>query len=85
MKPIEHFLAVDVSGLVIFLMGKKGGSSWLTAVKRVLRSPGKDSEKKNHRRKDDEQEEEEEKVLPLTLTVDFARLHCSNFFISLFS
>ncbi|XP_027115546.1 protein IQ-DOMAIN 1 [Coffea eugenioides] len=46
-------------------MGKKVGSSWLTAVKRAFRSPSKDSEKKNCRRKDgdneDEPEEEEEK------------------------
>lgn len=42
-------------------MGKKGGSSWLTAVKRAFRSPVKDSEKRNNRNKD-EQEEEEEKV-----------------------
>ncbi|KAK9064388.1 hypothetical protein SSX86_015770 [Deinandra increscens subsp. villosa] len=31
-------------------MGKKGGSSWLTAVKRAFRSPAKDSDKKTHRK-----------------------------------
>lgn len=45
-------------------MGKKGGSSWLTAVKRAFRSPSKDSEKKSSRRKvEHQQEEEEEKVM----------------------
>lgn len=42
-------------------MGKKSGSSWLTAVKRAFRSPSKDNEKRNTRRK--EEEEEEEKVI----------------------
>ncbi|KAK4400247.1 protein IQ-DOMAIN 1 [Sesamum angolense] len=41
-------------------MGKKGGSSWLTAVKRAFRSPSKDSEKKSSRRKVEHQQEEEE-------------------------
>lgn len=41
-------------------MGKKGGTSWLTAVKRAFRSPTKDS----NRRRDDhhDQEEDEDKV-----------------------
>lgn len=49
-------------------MGKRGGSSWLTAVKRAFRSPSKDTDqKRNTRRKEDhnnpfEPEEEEEKV-----------------------
>lgn len=34
-------------------MGKKSGSSWLTAVKRAFRSPSKDSDKKSHRRNHD--------------------------------
>ncbi|CAI9785926.1 unnamed protein product [Fraxinus pennsylvanica] len=42
-------------------MGKKGGSSWLTAVKRAFRSPVKDSEKKNNRNQDKQEEEEEKK------------------------
>ncbi|CAK9143631.1 unnamed protein product [Ilex paraguariensis] len=46
-------------------MGKKGGSSWLTAVKRAFRSPTKDLEKRSPRttkeHSQDEQEEEEEK------------------------
>lgn len=44
-------------------MGKKGGSSWLTAVKRAFRSPTKDTtDKKTSRRRDDhDQEEDEEK------------------------
>ncbi|KAI3711497.1 hypothetical protein L2E82_41622 [Cichorium intybus] len=37
-------------------MGKKGGSSWLTAVKRAFRSPSKDSDKKSHRRSHDTQD-----------------------------
>ncbi|KAE9605770.1 hypothetical protein Lal_00024956 [Lupinus albus] len=39
-------------------MGKKGSSSWLTAVKRAFRSPTKDS---NRRREDYDHEEDEEK------------------------
>ncbi|KAA8516221.1 hypothetical protein F0562_019400 [Nyssa sinensis] len=45
-------------------MGKKGGTSWLIAVKRAFRSPAKESDKRTNRRRDehkqDEQEEEEE-------------------------
>jgi hypothetical protein len=45
-------------------MGKKGSSSWLTAVKRAFRSPTKDSDKRSARRREDcDQEEDEEKVL----------------------
>ncbi|XP_045788265.1 protein IQ-DOMAIN 17-like [Trifolium pratense] len=43
-------------------MGKKGSSSWLTAVKRAFRSPTKDSDKRSARRREDcDQEEDEEK------------------------
>ncbi|KAK3038771.1 hypothetical protein RJ639_027358 [Escallonia herrerae] len=42
-------------------MGKKGGSSWLTAVKRAFRSPSKDPEKRTKHSHHDEQDEEEEK------------------------
>ncbi|MQL68865.1 hypothetical protein Taro_001154 [Colocasia esculenta] len=46
-------------------MGKKGGSSWLTAVKRAFRSPSKDSEKKGgaptRQREEHEQEDDEKK------------------------
>ncbi|WCJ22501.1 IQ-domain 17 [Euphorbia peplus] len=43
-------------------MGKKGGSSWLTAVKRAFRSPTKETDKKTSRRREDhDQEEDEEK------------------------
>lgn len=44
-------------------MGKKGGTSWLTAVKRAFRSPTKDTEKiRNTRRKEDhDQEDDDEK------------------------
>ena len=46
------------------LMGKKGSSSWLTAVKRAFRSPTKDGDKRSSRRREDyDQEEDEEKVL----------------------
>lgn len=45
-------------------MGKKGGSSWLTAVKRAFRSPTKDGDKKSssssRRREDHEHEHEQE-------------------------
>lgn len=37
-------------------MGKKGGSSWLTAVKRAFRSPSKDSDRKTHIRSLDTQD-----------------------------
>ncbi|KAI4328974.1 hypothetical protein L6164_021284 [Bauhinia variegata] len=43
-------------------MGKKGGSSWFTAVKRAFRSPTKDSDNRSSRRREDhDQEEDEEK------------------------
>ncbi|OIV93876.1 hypothetical protein TanjilG_05579 [Lupinus angustifolius] len=42
-------------------MGKKGSSSWLTAVKRAFRSPTKDSDKSSRRREDYDHEEDEEK------------------------
>ncbi|KAG8477530.1 hypothetical protein CXB51_030765 [Gossypium anomalum] len=45
-------------------MGKKGGTSWLTAVKRAFRSPTKDGhDKRSNRRKDepDHQDEDEDK------------------------
>ncbi|KAG9146972.1 hypothetical protein Leryth_005234 [Lithospermum erythrorhizon] len=43
-------------------MGKKGGTSWLTAVKRAFRSPTRDAVKKNSRFKvEHEHDEEEEK------------------------
>ncbi|KAK6935615.1 IQ motif, EF-hand binding site [Dillenia turbinata] len=42
-------------------MGKKGGTSWLTVVKRAFRSPTRDSEKKNSRRREDQDHEDEEK------------------------
>ncbi|KAI4355303.1 hypothetical protein L6164_004090 [Bauhinia variegata] len=41
-------------------MGKKAGSSWLTAVKRAFRSPTKDSEHRSSRRRDDHDQEEDE-------------------------
>ncbi|XP_043718416.1 protein IQ-DOMAIN 17-like [Telopea speciosissima] len=42
-------------------MGKKGGTSWLTAVKRAFRSPTKDNETRSSRRREDHDQEEEEK------------------------
>ncbi|GKU87865.1 hypothetical protein SLEP1_g2197 [Rubroshorea leprosula] len=41
-------------------MGKKGGTSWLTAVKRAFRSPTKDTDKRSNRRREDHDHEEEE-------------------------
>lgn len=41
-------------------MGKKGGSSWLTAVKRAFRSPTKDADKRSTRRKEDHDHEDDE-------------------------
>ncbi|KAJ8900597.1 hypothetical protein K2173_025374 [Erythroxylum novogranatense] len=41
-------------------MGKKGGSSWLTAVKRAFRSPIKESDKRSSRRREDQDQEEDE-------------------------
>lgn len=55
-------------------MGKKGGSSWLTAVKRAFRSPTKESHDKgrNCRRKEDHhdpplEDQDDEKVLFIVL------------------
>ncbi|XP_008776838.1 protein IQ-DOMAIN 1-like [Phoenix dactylifera] len=42
-------------------MGKKGGSSWLTAVKRAFRSPSKDSPKKPSRPREDPDHDEDKK------------------------
>ncbi|XP_021889665.1 protein IQ-DOMAIN 1 isoform X2 [Carica papaya] len=42
------------------MMGKKGGSSWLTAVKRAFRSPTKESDKKSSRRREDEDLDEDD-------------------------
>ncbi|KAL9345720.1 hypothetical protein Peur_060573 [Populus x canadensis] len=42
-------------------MGKKGGTSWLTIVKRAFRSPSKENEKKSSRRREEHDQEEEEK------------------------
>jgi len=41
-------LAVNAARIFLphFLMGKKGGTSWLTAVKRAFRSPTKDDDEK---------------------------------------
>lgn len=41
-------------------MGKIGGNSWFTAVKRAFLSPSKDNEKSS--RREDHEPEEEEKV-----------------------
>ncbi|KAI6701934.1 hypothetical protein NL676_011070 [Syzygium grande] len=42
-------------------MGKKGGTSWLTRVKRAFRSPAKDDEKRNGRRREECGQEDEER------------------------
>ncbi|XP_072966294.1 protein IQ-DOMAIN 17-like [Typha angustifolia] len=42
-------------------MGKKGGSSWLTAVKRAFRSPSKDSKASRQREEPDQEEEDKHK------------------------
>nr|GMD31529.1 protein IQ-DOMAIN 1 [Ipomoea batatas] len=44
-------------------MGKKGGSSWLTAVKRAFRSPTKDPEKRNQLEDDEEKKREKRRWL----------------------
>jgi hypothetical protein len=46
-------------------MGKKGGTSWLTIVKRAFRSPSKENEKKSSRSREEHDQEEEEKVMIL--------------------
>lgn len=43
-------------------MGKKGGSSWLSAVKRAFRSPSKDAERGAKKRREDQEVDDEEKV-----------------------
>lgn len=53
-------------------MGKKGSSSWLTAVKRAFRSPTKDTDKRSGRRREDcDQEEDEEKVFYFLTLIHF--------------
>ncbi|KAK8576504.1 hypothetical protein V6N13_032425 [Hibiscus sabdariffa] len=42
-------------------MGKIGGNSWLTAVKKAFRSPTKENQKRSSTRRDDNDGEEEEK------------------------
>ncbi|XVE58284.1 hypothetical protein DITRI_Ditri04bG0158000 [Diplodiscus trichospermus] len=42
-------------------MGKTGGNSWFTAVKKAFRSPTKENEKRSCRRREDSEQEEEEK------------------------
>ncbi|CAK7357440.1 unnamed protein product [Dovyalis caffra] len=42
-------------------MGKKGGTSWLTIVKRAFRSPSKENEKKSSKRIEEHDQKEEEK------------------------
>ncbi|XVF12752.1 hypothetical protein REPUB_Repub08aG0146500 [Reevesia pubescens] len=41
-------------------MGKIGGNSWLTAVKKAFRSPTKENEKRSCRRREDSEQEEED-------------------------
>lgn len=43
-------------------MGKKGGTSWLTAVKRAFRSPSKENDKKSSKQREEQELEDEEKV-----------------------
>ena len=44
-------------------MEKKGGSSWLIAMKKAFRSPTKETNKRcGRRREEHDQEEDEEKV-----------------------
>lgn len=52
-------------------MGKRGGTSWLTAVKRAFRSPTKESEKKSsrQRREEHDQEDDDEKVFFFQLII----------------
>lgn len=47
---------------IVCIMGKIGGSSWLSAVKRAFRSPSKENDKRSSRRREDHEQEEEEKV-----------------------
>ncbi|GMI75596.1 IQ-domain 17 [Hibiscus trionum] len=42
-------------------MGKIGGNSWLSAVKKAFRSPTKENQKRSSRRRDDNEQVEEEK------------------------
>ncbi|XP_077247503.1 protein IQ-DOMAIN 17-like isoform X2 [Tasmannia lanceolata] len=42
-------------------MGKKGGTSWLTVVKRAFRSPSKETENKSNKRREEQELEEDEK------------------------
>lgn len=44
-------------------MGKKGGTSCLTVVKRAFRFPSKKNEKRSGRRREEHDQEEEGKVI----------------------
>ena len=56
-------------------MGKTGGSSWLTVVKRAFRSPTKENEKRSSRRREENEQEEEEKVKTCNFRHGFVRYH----------
>lgn len=50
---------------VVLAMGnKKGGSSWLTAVKRAFRSPSKEDSPKKSARLREDPDADEDKVVP---------------------
>lgn len=55
-------------------MGKKGGSSWLTAVKRAFRSPSKDAENKAKKRREGQEADDEEKVGFLVILYSYITL-----------
>ncbi|RVW14853.1 hypothetical protein CK203_072205 [Vitis vinifera] len=61
-QSLIHFSPLTVMELSFLSLayGKKGGSSWLTVVKRAFRSPIKDNEKKSSRRREEHELEEEE-------------------------
>ncbi|KAK4267076.1 hypothetical protein QN277_023912 [Acacia crassicarpa] len=53
-------------------MGKKGGTSWLTAVKRAFRSPTKDTDKRNQEEDDDKKREKRRWIFRKTPNQDAA-------------
>lgn len=54
---------------------KKGGSSWLSAVKRAFRSPTKDNSCDKKAKREHELEEDEEKVILLTISTKLILVH----------
>ncbi|CAK9169298.1 unnamed protein product [Ilex paraguariensis] len=58
---LEYSCKCKKALLQYLFMGKKGGTSWLTAVKKAFRSPTKANEKNSSRRREEHEQEEGKK------------------------